>query len=259
QTRSRQIDRIFARTRSPVVTPLSRDLHVPGPSLQHRRVSSMSSMASMPSLPGLGHFRNDLESDVSGLGSLLPASPRPWCRAQELETERSWRPFVMPGDKLSMEYKDIPNQMDKIFGHHRKYTDLFVDHVSHQTSTNSRPRVALRRSVSLPCLSAVRTPTSATFQPLRDSAVSADLPIHPSPLRSAPGKLFHTPEAHARLDARKPDRANWIQTQAKVIVSLGRRVAAALQAYQQSGKQEDYDAWQNAQEAFSDATDPVKR
>ncbi|KAH6860626.1 hypothetical protein BKA58DRAFT_472465 [Alternaria rosae] len=90
--------------------------------------------------------------------------------------------------------------------------------------------------------------------PLREN-----LPIPPPPLSSIEGQCEHTPEARARLDAQKPIREAWIREEASKIAQLARLRHAMEKRYQETRSDKDYEAWQNLQAAYDDATNLEKR
>ncbi|KAI4947735.1 hypothetical protein J4E91_006557 [Alternaria rosae] len=90
--------------------------------------------------------------------------------------------------------------------------------------------------------------------PLREN-----LPIPPPPLSSIEDQCEQTPEARARLDAQKPIREAWIREEASKIAQLARLRHAMEKRYQETRSDKDYEAWQNLQAAYDDATNLEKR
>ncbi|KAF2032021.1 hypothetical protein EK21DRAFT_87628 [Setomelanomma holmii] len=103
------------------------------------------------------------------------------------------------------------------------------------------------------------TPRTSSFDNFAQANDRVDLPIPPPPLSSVQGRLFHTSETRAQLDARADVRAEWIRTEAKKIADLGRLSFAAAQQYQQMGSQKDFELWQKFSKAYEDATNLEKR
>jgi hypothetical protein len=100
------------------------------------------------------------------------------------------------------------------------------------------------------------TPTTPFFTA---TASRVDLPIPPPPLSSTQGRLFHTPETRARLEAQAAIRADWIRTESKKIADLSRLSFTAAQQFSETGLQEDYERWQRFATAYDDATNLAKR
>ncbi|KAI4695567.1 hypothetical protein J4E81_005893 [Alternaria sp. BMP 2799] len=119
---------------------------------------------------------------------------------------------------------------------------------------------------SAPATSGFTTPASTedshsahepTFQaslPLR-----SNLPIPPPPLSSISGQYEQSPEARARLDAQKPIRSAWIRSEASKIAQLAKLRHAMEKRYEETRSDKDYEAWQNLQNAYEDATNLEKR
>jgi hypothetical protein len=100
------------------------------------------------------------------------------------------------------------------------------------------------------------TPTTPFFTAI---APRVNLPIPPPPLSSIQGRLFHTPETRARLDAQAAVRADWIRTEAKKIADLSRLSFSAARQFSETGSQEDYERWQRFAAAYDNATNLEKR
>lgn len=89
--------------------------------------------------------------------------------------------------------------------------------------------------------------------------IELELDIPPPALSTVSSTIHQTPEARARLDARKPEREAWIRTGAQEIIALARRVTAAEAQYQKTRTMADHEAWMKAKAAYADATDLNKR
>ncbi|CAO2650630.1 Nn.00g019220.m01.CDS01 [Neocucurbitaria sp. VM-36] len=274
--------------RTPTVTNRARllqDLHVPGQTLHHRRKSSrISSLPAIPSPLGLGHSRkNDLGSDVSGLVSPLPSSS---CLPGTMGYGELPR-----GPMLSGHHASEPSATGKDstflrantgFVHSRKHTDPFIDEAANKWSKSPAPSprvVPPPKRFSWASPSSAGTPITPTLDSFTPQAAQPSFPhltpafqsffapttqaepltIPPPALSCIQGLYNPPPEARARLDAQKAIRENWIRTEAKKIVSLKQVEVAAAVKYQQTGSQAEYEAWQRAATAFSDATNTEKR
>ncbi|KAI4660228.1 uncharacterized protein J4E78_004929 [Alternaria triticimaculans] len=99
-----------------------------------------------------------------------------------------------------------------------------------------------------------REPSFQSRLPLR-----SNLPIPPPPLSSISGQYDHSPSARARLDAQKPIRSAWIRSEASKIAQLAKLRHAMEKRYLETRSDADYEAWQNLQVAYEDATDLEKR
>jgi hypothetical protein len=86
-----------------------------------------------------------------------------------------------------------------------------------------------------------------------------NLPIPPPPLSSIESQYQKTPEARARLEARKPIREAWIRTEAEKIAQLAKLKHAMERRSQETRSNKDNEAWQNLQAAYEDATNLEKR
>jgi hypothetical protein len=87
----------------------------------------------------------------------------------------------------------------------------------------------------------------------------SNLPIPPPPLSCIEGQYQKTPEARARLEAWEPIREAWIRTEAEKIAQLAKLKHAMERRYQETRSNKDYEAWQNLQAAYEDATNLEKR
>lgn len=250
-----------------------KDLNVPSGSLYHRRESiRLSSLPAVPSPLGLTHSKNDgSEIGLSALLESLPGSPS---RLQSTQSNKG--PMKSPAifglhareDAIDKWGNSVPMGIS----HARTHTDPFIDNAEKYDRSPPLSPYMNRRLKAFEWLPAapVHTSTPPGFEPispavpnnyscLPPSSHAELLPIPPPPLPSISGKLKHTPEARARLEAQKVIREEWILTEAKKIAELNHLMLAAAQKYQQTGLKEDCEAWQTALESVKDALDIEKR
>ncbi|KAF1975037.1 hypothetical protein BU23DRAFT_567022 [Bimuria novae-zelandiae CBS 107.79] len=98
-----------------------------------------------------------------------------------------------------------------------------------------------------------------SVHPMTGLSMHPPLPIPPPALpfrqpQSQNPQSRH-PDASARLEAQKPLRKDWIETQASYLSNMARTAALAKAAYHASQRAEDYERWSTAQAACLRAWD----